>query len=125
MRPAGDERIDVLTLSGLAKFEGPDPAYWCAKGYAICNPDTRGVYESDGDGVMCGEQDGEDRHDVIEWRQSWREQRRPHNSADALLRTGVSKKLKGKCHSLRIRLSQRAKQANVRTCRRELHPHAA
>ena len=24
--------------SGLTKFEGPDPDYWCAKGYAIFNP---------------------------------------------------------------------------------------
>ncbi|MBQ7594112.1 MAG: hypothetical protein IJU48_07150 [Synergistaceae bacterium] len=29
-------------LSGLQKFEGSDPAYWCAQGYAVCNPDTRG-----------------------------------------------------------------------------------
>ena len=27
-------------VSGLQKFEGPDPAYWCARGYAICNPDV-------------------------------------------------------------------------------------
>lgn len=95
MRPAGDEKVpvivawspygkgagthpkysalysllgvDVSDLSGLGKFEGPDPAYWCAKGYAICNPDARGVYECGGDGVMCGKQDGEDSHDVIEW----------------------------------------------------------
>ena len=27
--------------SGLTKFEGPDPDYWCAQGYAVCNPDPR------------------------------------------------------------------------------------
>ncbi|MBP5244483.1 MAG: hypothetical protein J6Z28_07185, partial [Succinivibrio sp.] len=30
--------------SGLEKFEGPDPAYWVAHGYAIINPDSRGAY---------------------------------------------------------------------------------
>ncbi|MFE2038885.1 hypothetical protein ACFXBB_37840 [Streptomyces scopuliridis] len=37
---------------GLDKFEGPDPAYWCAQGYAICNPDILGVAESEGDSVL-------------------------------------------------------------------------
>ncbi len=31
--------MDNRAFSGLEKFEGPDPAYWCARGYAICNPD--------------------------------------------------------------------------------------
>lgn len=54
-------------LSGLAKFEGPDPAYWCAKGYAVCNPDARGVAHSGGDISMIGQQEGRDCHDLIEW----------------------------------------------------------
>ena len=54
-------------LSGLAKFEGPDPAYWCAQGYAVCNPDARGVAHSDGDIAMIGRQEGMDCHDLIEW----------------------------------------------------------
>lgn len=54
-------------LSGLAKFEGPDPAYWCAQGYAVCNPDARGVACSDGDIAMIGRQEGKDCHDLIEW----------------------------------------------------------
>jgi uncharacterized protein len=54
-------------LSGLAKFEGPDPAYWCAHGYAICNPDPRGIAHSDGDSAMFGRQEGQDCHDLIEW----------------------------------------------------------
>ena len=54
-------------LSGLAKFEGPDPAYWCAHGYAICNPDPRGIAYSDGDSAMFGRQEGKDCHDLIEW----------------------------------------------------------
>jgi len=54
-------------LSGLAKFEGPDPAYWCAHGYAVCNPDPRGIAYSDGDSAMFGRQEGQDCHDLIEW----------------------------------------------------------
>ena len=59
--------IDQSQLSGLGKFEGPDPAFWCAHGYAVCNPDARGVYNSDGNSVFPGEQDGRDCHDLIEW----------------------------------------------------------
>ncbi|MEJ5059368.1 MULTISPECIES: CocE/NonD family hydrolase [unclassified Pseudomonas] len=60
-------------VSGLAKFEAPDPAYWCAHGYAICNPDIRGVVDSEGDSVLWDRQDGRDCHDLIEWlaEQSW------------------------------------------------------
>ncbi len=61
------------TVSGLEKFEGPDPAYWCARGYAICNPDPRGIAESEGDSVMFGRQEAEDCYDLIEWlaEQDW------------------------------------------------------
>ncbi|MCZ4098685.1 MULTISPECIES: CocE/NonD family hydrolase [unclassified Streptomyces] len=59
--------IDNGALSGLQKFEGPDPAYWCAQGYAVCNPDPRGIAQSQGDSVMFGRQEGEDCHDLIEW----------------------------------------------------------
>jgi len=59
--------IDNGVLSGLQKFEGPDPAYWCAQGYAVCNPDPRGIAHSEGDSVMFGRQEGEDCYDLIEW----------------------------------------------------------
>ena len=60
-------------VSGLEKFEGPDPAYWCAHGYAICNPDIRGVVDSDGDSVLWDRQEGRDCYDLIEWlaEQDW------------------------------------------------------
>ncbi|MFG3133233.1 CocE/NonD family hydrolase [Streptomyces tendae] len=59
--------LDNDIVSGLAKFEGPDPAYWCARGYAICNPDIRGVVDSEGDSVVWDRQEGRDCYDLIEW----------------------------------------------------------
>lgn len=65
--------IDNGLLSGLAKFEGPDPAYWCAQGYAVCNPDARGIAHSEGDSAMIGRQEGKDCYDLVEWlaEQEW------------------------------------------------------
>ncbi|MBO0432065.1 CocE/NonD family hydrolase [Enterococcus sp. DIV0660C] len=59
--------------SGLTKFEGPDPDYWCAHGYAVCNPDMRGIGASEGNITMIGSQEAEDGYDLIEWlaTQSW------------------------------------------------------
>ncbi|CAH0026361.1 unnamed protein product [Clonostachys rhizophaga] len=54
------------TLSGLEKFEGPDPAVFVEKGFAIVNADTRGVGDSDGMCVIMGTQEGEDGHDCVE-----------------------------------------------------------
>ncbi|MGI5176264.1 CocE/NonD family hydrolase [Dactylosporangium sp. CA-152071] len=59
--------LDNGIVSGLAKFEAPDPAYWCARGYAICNPDVRGVANSEGDSVLWDRQEGRDCYDLIEW----------------------------------------------------------
>ncbi|MFE7507202.1 CocE/NonD family hydrolase [Promicromonospora sp. NPDC057488] len=65
--------LDNAVVSGLEKFEGPDPAYWCARGYAICNPDVRGVVDSEGDSVLWDRQEGRDCYDVVEWlaEQDW------------------------------------------------------
>ncbi|MGI8554339.1 MAG: CocE/NonD family hydrolase [Dehalococcoidia bacterium] len=65
--------LDNAIVSGLEKFEGPDPAYWCAQGYAICNPDIRGVANSEGDSVLWDRQEGRDCYDLIEWlaEQEW------------------------------------------------------
>jgi predicted acyl esterase len=61
------------TVSGLEKFEAPDPAYWVEHGYAICNVDHRGIDQSEGDSVLWDRQDGRDAYDVIEWlaEQEW------------------------------------------------------
>ncbi|KAJ5355920.1 alpha/beta-hydrolase [Penicillium concentricum] len=53
-------------LSGFEKFEAPDPAKWTAKGYAIVNPDPRGVYDSEGDIYHFGPNEADDGYDTIE-----------------------------------------------------------
>jgi uncharacterized protein len=65
--------IPNSTVSGLEKFEGPDPAFWCAQGYAVCHPDGRGIVDSEGDSVLWDRQDGRDAYDIIEWlaEQEW------------------------------------------------------
>lgn len=59
--------------SGLTKFEGPDPSYWCSKGYAVVNPDPRGIAHSEGNITMIGSQEASDAYDLIEWiaQQEW------------------------------------------------------
>jgi predicted acyl esterase len=36
-------------LSDYEKFEGPDPADWTARGYAVVNIDARGSWDSEDD----------------------------------------------------------------------------
>ena len=59
--------------SNNAKFEGPDPNYWCHQGYAICNYDPRGIGNSEGDIYLWSSQEGRDGYDLIEWlaEQEW------------------------------------------------------
>lgn len=63
--------------SGLEKFEAPDPAYWCARGYAVVNPDKRGAYRSEGNLLYWGHDDALDAGDVINWigNQTWNNQK--------------------------------------------------
>ncbi|MDP3342197.1 CocE/NonD family hydrolase [Frigidibacter sp.] len=60
-------------VSGLEMFEGADPAYWCAHGYAVVNVDAPGTMSSEGDIHCWGRQEGRDGHDLVEWvgAQSW------------------------------------------------------
>ena len=60
-------------LSGLQKFESPDPAFWVQHGYAVLNPDTRGIGASEDDFVQWGSQQSEDGYDFVQWTagQSW------------------------------------------------------
>ncbi|KAL2839806.1 hydrolase CocE/NonD family protein [Aspergillus pseudoustus] len=55
-----------LATSGLEKFEGPDPAYWCLHGYAIVHTDCRGTWTSEGDVSLPCKREGEDNYDIIE-----------------------------------------------------------
>lgn len=59
--------IPTDATSGLQKFEGPDPAYWCNHGYAVINPDVRGAYKSEGIILFFGSDYGRDGADIIEW----------------------------------------------------------
>jgi predicted acyl esterase len=79
-RPCADSKTEWQTLgvpfgsySKHCKFEGPDPEYWCHKGYAIANYDPRGIGNSEGDAYVWGSQEGRDGYDLIEWlaKQEW------------------------------------------------------
>jgi len=59
--------VPPQTVSNLAKFESPDPMYWCYNGYAVANVDVRGAGHSEGDVHMFTHQDSEDGYDFIEW----------------------------------------------------------
>ncbi len=61
------------TISTMAKFESPDPGFWCHNGYAIANVDPRGTGHSEGDIDMFGSIDAQDGYDFIEWvaQQPW------------------------------------------------------
>jgi len=54
-------------VSPMAKFEGPDPAYWCRQGYAVINPDPRGTFNSGGNLNQFCSAEGRDCYDLIEW----------------------------------------------------------
>ncbi|MFC1901471.1 CocE/NonD family hydrolase [Chloroflexota bacterium] len=54
-------------VSPMAKFEAPDPKYWCHSGYAIINPDVRGAFHSEGDIQQFNSKEGQDGYDLIEW----------------------------------------------------------
>lgn len=53
--------------SGYEKFEAPDPAEWCGRGYAIINVDARGAGMSEGNISWFGIQEAEDIYDTIDW----------------------------------------------------------
>lgn len=65
--------VPPKTISKMAKFESPDPAYWCKQGYAIINVDSRGAGNSEGKLRPWGKQDGKDGYDLVEWlaEQEW------------------------------------------------------
>ena len=54
-------------LSGLEKFEGPDPAEWTQYGYAVVNIDARGIFMSEGNVRFWGSAEGQDGYDAVEY----------------------------------------------------------
>ena len=65
--------VPPQTVSKCAKFESPDPLYWCHYGYAVANVDVRGAGHSEGSVHMFTHQDREDGYDFVEWvaQQPW------------------------------------------------------
>ncbi len=59
--------LDQKRMSGLQKFEGPDPDFWCANGYAIVYPDPRGIGGVGGPSAVVQRQGGHERHVVPEF----------------------------------------------------------
>jgi len=54
-------------ISPYTMFEGPDPVYWVARGYAIVHVDVRGTWGSEGNAIYWGHEEGRDGYDAIEW----------------------------------------------------------
>ncbi|KAF9891443.1 hypothetical protein FE257_003909 [Aspergillus nanangensis] len=65
--------IPYQNMSGYETFEGPNPAEWCSRGYAVVDIDARGCGNSEGDLMFWGEQEATDIYDAITWvaEQSW------------------------------------------------------
>ncbi|KNG91587.1 hypothetical protein ANOM_000005 [Aspergillus nomiae NRRL 13137] len=65
--------IPYQNLSGYETFEGPNPAEWCPRGYAIVDVDARGAGHSEGNLMFWGEQEAVDIYDTISWiaQQPW------------------------------------------------------
>ncbi len=59
--------VPKKAVSGLQKFEGPDPCYWVKHGYAVVNPDVRGAYRSEGVILFFGSDYGRDGKDIVDW----------------------------------------------------------
>ncbi|XHF98744.1 hypothetical protein AWENTII_002283 [Aspergillus wentii] len=59
--------IPYQCLSGYETFEGPNPAEWCSRGYAVVDVDARGSGYSEGNLVFWGEQEATDMYDSISW----------------------------------------------------------
>ncbi|MXO66163.1 CocE/NonD family hydrolase [Altericroceibacterium endophyticum] len=62
--PAG---VEEGWMSRFTAFEAPDPAFWCAAGYAVVFADPRGAWLSEGDLRHNGIGEAEDCYDCIEW----------------------------------------------------------
>ena len=59
--------VHLDETSGYEAWEGPDPADWCKRGYAVVNCDSRGAGNSEGTQFWWGTQDAEDMYDAIDY----------------------------------------------------------
>jgi predicted acyl esterase len=66
-------QTEHVTFSAWTTWESPDPAFWCAAGYAVVNADLRGFGRSGGTSALLTAQEARDYYDLIEWAaaQSW------------------------------------------------------
>ena len=69
LRNALDPDFDMGTfeVSLWTPWEGPDPAYWASRGYAVVTLDSRGYGKSGGVASVLSLQDRHDFHDAITW----------------------------------------------------------
>lgn len=65
MMPGAD--VDDGWVSRHAIWEGPDPEYWCPRGYVVISPDPRGAWSSEGTLTFFMSREGDDGYDLIEW----------------------------------------------------------
>ncbi|MEM8591174.1 MAG: CocE/NonD family hydrolase, partial [Pseudomonadota bacterium] len=68
-----DFTLGPIAVSPWTPWEGPDPAFWVERGYAVVTLDSRGFGKSEGVAGVLTLQDRADFHDAITWAgtQSW------------------------------------------------------
>lgn len=59
--------VEPEWVSRHASFEGPDPVYWVAHGYAVVHADPRGTWATPGDCLFWDPREALDCHDLVEW----------------------------------------------------------
>lgn len=62
-----DFNLGPIEVSPWTPWEGPDPAFWVERGYAVVTVDSRGYGKSGGVGGVLTMQDRMDFHDAITW----------------------------------------------------------
>ena len=60
-------QTSVVPFSSLTGWEGPDPAWWTAQGYAVVNCDLRGAGTSEGSAALLSDTEADDVCDLIGW----------------------------------------------------------
>jgi uncharacterized protein len=59
--------VGSIRISEATPFEGPDPAFWVPRGYAVVHLDTRGFFKSEGEKQIHTEIETQDYYEAIEW----------------------------------------------------------